>query len=442
MKNLPQKQQLENSITNAAPAGEKQLGPPAWLDNDAGARRLGYFAVGALFLVVGLLGSFAPLESAALAPGVVQVEGKRKAIQHLEGGIVSRILVSNGEWVEAEQPLLILDVTRALAERDILQGRLYNQQAAVDRLQSERDGLVSIAFRSSLGAAGDTDDRATTAMSNEQALFLTRFADRRAAEDVLASQQKGFERVMGSKQAVEESLRQEITDLQLLLSEGYVDKQRLRQLERSRTEVLGDLADLEVSIEEVDLRISQLHARFKKEVVDELALTLENLYDIEQQFSAADDRVQRSTIRSPVAGSVLNLVPNTIGAVIESGETLLEIVPRIGSLVIEARVSPMDIDRVSVGQAAEVRFSVFKDAYLVSGSLVKLSPDRLIDQATDVPYYSAEVKLAEEDLFLLDDMTIVPGMPAEVLIKTGERTMLGYVTSPIQRVFSRSLTED
>lgn len=418
------------------------MGPPDWLDNDAGARRLGYFAVGALFFVVGILGSFAPLESAALAPGVVQVEGKRKAVQHLEGGIVSRILVSNGEWVEANQPLLILDVTRSLAEKDILQGRMYNQQAAVDRLQAERDELVSIPFRSSLAEAGHTDDRANTAMANEQALFLTRFADRRATEDVLSSQQKGLELVMSSKQAVEESLRQEITDLQVLLSEGYVDKQRLRQLERSRTEVLGELADLEVSIEEVDLRISQLQARFKKEVVDELALTLENLYDIEQQLSAADDKVQRSTIRSPVAGSVLNLIPNTMGAVIASGETLLEIVPRIDSLVIEARVSPMDIDRVSVGQAAEVRFSVFKDAYLVSGSLVKLSSDRLIDQGSDVPYYAAEVKLAEEDLFLLDGMTLVPGMPAEVLIKTGERTMLGYVTSPIQRMFSRSLTED
>lgn len=411
-------------------------------DDERRTRNVGYGVAVLIVFTVFVWGTIAPLQSAAIAPGVVQVEGKRKAIQHLEGGIISQILVSNGEWVEAGQPLLILDATRSIAERDILQGRLYNQQAAVDRLKAERDETASVAFRAPLVEAGLLDDRAANAVSNERALFSARTADRLAEKDVLESQQKGLQLVLNSKQSVEESLAQEISDLKALLAEGYVDKQRLRQLERSRTEVLGELADLKVSIEEVSLRISQLRTRFKKDVVDELALTLENLYDIEQQFSAADDKVRRSTIRSPVAGTVLNLLPNTIGAVIRSGETLLEVVPRVDSLVIEARVAPMDIDRVSVGQAAEIRFSVFKDAYLVSGSLVKLSPDRLIDQEANLPYYAAEIQLADDDLFMLDGMTLVPGMPAEVLIKTGERTMLGYVTSPMKRMFSRSLTED
>lgn len=405
-------------------------------------RNIGYGIAILIVFVVFIWGAFAPLQSAAIAPGVVQVEGKRKAVQHLEGGIVSQILVSNGEWVEEDQPLLILEMARPFAERDILQGRLYNQQAAVDRLKAERDDLPSVPFRDSLVEAGYRDKRAANAVSNELALFSARAADRRAEEDVLASQRKGLRLVMDSKEAVEESLSLEILDLQELLTDGYVDKQRLRELERARTQVLGELADLRVAIEEVSLRVSQLRTRFKKEVVDELALTFEQLYDIEQQFSAADDAVERSTIRSPVAGTVLNLIPNTIGAVIGSGETLLEIVPHIDDLVVDARVSPMDIDRVSVGQPAEIRFSVFKDAYLVSGSLTKLSPDRLVDQETDLPYYSAEIKLVEEDLSLLEGMTLVPGMPAEVLIKTGERTMLGYITSPMRRGLSRSLTED
>ena len=411
-------------------------------NNERRTRFIGYGAAATMILVVFVWGAVAPLQSAAIAPGVVQVEGKRKAVQHLEGGIIAQILVANGEWVEADQPLLILDVARYVAERDILQGRLYNQQAAADRLQSERDDLSDVLFRGSLVDAGFIDDRAANAMSNEVALFSARSADRTAEEEVLASRKKGLSLVMDAKRSVEESLRQEIGDLSELLADGYVDKQRLRQLERSRAELIGELADLEVSIEEVSLRVSQLRTRFKKEVVDELALTLEQLYDIEQQFSAADDKVQRSTIRSPVAGTVLDLVPNTIGAVIGSGETLLEIVPSIDRLVVDARVTPMDIDRVSVGQDAEVRFSVFKDAYLISGSLTKLSPDRLVDQETNLPYYSAEIKLVEEDLSLLQGMTIVPGMPAEVLIKTGERTMLGYITSPMRRGFSRSLIEE
>jgi membrane fusion protein, epimerase transport system len=411
-------------------------------DKERNTRLIGYGVALCLMGVIFIWGAVAPIQSAALAPGIVQVEGKRKAIQHLEGGMIAQILVANGEWVEAGQPLLILDVTRTLAERDILQGRLYNQQAAVDRLQAERDNLPEVAFSSLLLDASPLDGRALNAISSEQALFSARSADRLAEEDVLASQRKGLKLVMASRQTVEESLRQEITDLQELLDEGYVDKQRLRELERARTQTLGELADLEVSIEETGLRISQLRTRFKKDVVDELAVTLEDLYDIKQQFAAADDKVQRATIRAPVEGTVLNLIPNTIGAVVNSGETLLEIVPVIDNLVVDARVSPMDIDRVSIGQAAEIRCSVFKDAYMVSGVLTRLSPDRLIDQATDMPYYSAEIKLLEEDLFLLDGMSLVPGMPAEVLIKTGQRTMLGYVISPMSRTFSRSLIED
>jgi epimerase transport system membrane fusion protein len=138
----------------------------------------------------------------------------------------------------------------------------------------------------------------------------------------------------------------------------------------------------------------------------------------------------------------LGLRPNTIGAVIGSGEILMEIVPESEDLVVDAQISPMDIDRVRVGQSAEVRFSVFKDAYMVTGSLVKLSADRLIDDDGDLHYYAGEIKLEKSDLQLLGGMALVPGMPAEVLIKTGERTMLGYLTSPMNRLFSRSLIED
>jgi len=411
-------------------------------DDDRSTRRVGYGVALSVITILFIWGGYAPLQSAAIAPGVVQVEGKRKPVQHLEGGIISQILVANGDVVEEDQALMTLDAARDRAERDILQGRLYNLAAAADRLKAERDDLSQVSFRNYLVDASAEDTRASNAISGELALFVARSNDRRAEEDLLASQKKGFELVLRSKRSVQDSLEQEIGDLQDLLIEGYVDKQRLRQLERSRAQVLGEIADLEVAIEEVSLRVSQANKRFKMEVVDELASTLEDLYDIEQRHAAADSRVRRATIRAPAAGVILNLKHNTLGAVIGSGETLLEIVPRIDELVIEARISPMDIDRVSVGQSAEVLFAVFKDAYRVSGTLTKLSPDRLIDPDTQFPYYSAEVKLLEEDLGLLEGRTLVPGMPAEVLIQTHERTMLGYLTSPMNRIFARSLKED
>ena len=428
---------------------------PEWLDNDRGARVIGYSVVGALAAVVLLWGVIAPIESAALAPGVVQVEGKRKAVQHLEGGIVTEILAGNGDWVAENQPLLQMDTTQTRAELQMIEGRRYNLLAMADRLVAERDDLEAIVFRDQLQSTSD-DLRATSAMAGEVAIFKARLADRRGEAAVLEQrisqleqQIKGLNAVRGSQLEVVGSLEEEILDLKELLSEGYVDKQRLRELERSRARSLGDIADIDsqlaaanVAVVETRLQILQLIKRFKTGVIDELKDSEELLYEVEQQFAAISDRVRRATVRAPVAGFVLGSNTTTIGAVVSAGAKLMQIVPSVDSLVIEARVSPLDIDRVRIGQPAEIRFSVFKDAYLVSGKLTKLSADRLIDEASNLPYYSAEIALLEEDKLLLEGMDLIPGMPAEVLIKTGERTMLGYLTSPLNRVFSTSLIED
>lgn len=410
--------------------------------NDRRLRRIGY-AVG-VFLIFGLGGwaACAPLESAALAPAVVQVIGKRKAVQHLEGGIVAEIRVASGDLVTAGQPLVLLDATRDKAEMMIAQGRIYNMQAAADRLSAERDGTDDVTFSESLRAAIKIDSRAEAAVSRENSLFSVRLADRLGEKAVLDTRRQGLALVISAKQRVAESLEQEMSDLAELLEDGYVDKQRIRQLERDQAELYGQIADLEVSLQKVGLEILQLEKIFKTKVVDELSATLEELYDLERKYEAISDRVNRATITAPVSGEVIDLRLNAIGAVIGSGETIMELVPASDGIFIEARVSPMDIDRVRVGQPAEIRFSVFKDAYLVSGVLTKISADRLIDQASDMAYYEAEINLFEEDLKLLGDVELVPGMPAEALIKTGQRTMLGYITSPLSRMFSRSLTED
>jgi len=434
---------------------ESKAVAPEWLDNDRGARVIGYSVVGALAAVVLLWGVIAPIESAALAPGVVQVEGKRKAVQHLEGGIVAEILAGNGDWVAENQPLLQMDTTQTRAELQMIEGRRYNLLAMADRLVAERDDLEAIVFRDQLESTSD-DSRAASAMAGEAAIFEARLADRRGEAAVLEQQIsqleqqiKGLDAVRGSQLEVVGSLEEEILDLKELLSEGYVDKQRLRELERSRARSLGDIADIDsqlaaakVAVVETRLQILQLIKRFKTGVIDELKDAEELLYEVEQQFAAISDRVRRATVRAPVAGFVLGSNTTTIGAVVSAGAKLMQIVPSVDSLVIEARVSPLDIDRVRIGQPAEIRFSVFKDAYLVSGKLTKLSADRLIDEASNLPYYSAEIALLEEDKFLLEGMDLIPGMPAEVLIKTGERTMLGYLTSPLNRVFSTSLIED
>ena len=415
---------------------------PSWMDNDRPVRRAGYTILLLFVFGVGAWAVFAPLESAAIAAGVVQVEGKRKLVQHLEGGIVAELAVANGDSVEQGQPLILLDATKDRAEKQILRGRIFNTQALVDRLQAERDDLLNVAFSASLIDTAALDQRAQIAMDNETSLFSVRMADRLGEESVVQSRISGASELARSKGIIVDSLEEEIADLKILLADGYVDKQRLRQLERTKNQTLGELSDLDVAMREGQLKVLQIRKRFKTQVVDSLTEAREKLYDLEQQYEAVADRVARATIRSPVKGTVLNVEINTIGAVVTPGQTLMEIVPDADKLVIDARVSPMDIDRVEVGQPAEVRFSVFKDAYMVSGTLTKLSADRLVDQGSDMPYYSAEIRLLEEDLHLLRGMSLVPGMPAEVLIKTGERTMMRYLTSPLARITSRSLIED
>ncbi len=436
-------------------SAEQQVVP--WFDSDRRLRRLGYWLTAVLVFGCGVWASFAPIDTGALAPGIVQVEGKRKSVQHLEGGIVAAIMVSNGDSVSKDDPLLSVDVTQANSELLILAGRRIDLQGKLDRLVAERDDMDSLRFSEGLRVLGEDDDRAATAMASESTLFTARRADRDGEVQLLLQQQAqlseqaaGFEAILASSNTLLSSLDTEIADLAELLRDGYVDKQRLRELERSRSRVLGEIAETKskiasanVAIAESQLQIVQLNKRFKSEVVDELKQIQTALYDVTQQFNTVLDRVERAIIRSPADGIVLNTSTTTVGAVISAGEELMEIVPHDKALIIEARVSPLDIDRVQAGQSAEVRFAVFKDAYLVTGKLTKLSADRLIDSSTNTPYFAAEVAIEQGDFErFYNGARLVPGMPAEVLIKTGERTFIDYILSPLKRTFSTSLLED
>ena len=430
----------------------KDLAP----DDDSSIRAYGYAAILLIFGLGGLWLVFAPLESAALAIGTVSVEGKRKQVQHFEGGVIAEILVKNGDLVESGEKLLILDAARDRAELQILRGRSDNTLALVNRLQAERDDQTEIIFSEELLTNAATDARASEAITNETALFDVRLVNRNGERALLQQkvsqlneQLAGQKLLKDNKIEIADSLEEEISDLKALLIDGYVDKQRIRELERSRTQSLGELADLQaniatldIAIKEAELEILQLVKRFKNDVVAQLLQAQADLFDIRQQITAVADRVERATLTSPTAGVVMAFSKNTLGSVIRPGETVLEIVPEGETLVVDAKISPMDIDRIRIGQEVEVRFGVFKDAYNISGTLTRVSADILIDENTQTGFYTAEVRLVQADLKYLGGQVIVPGMPAEVLIKTGDRTMLGYLLSPLNRMFSRSFTED
>ncbi len=418
-------------------------------------RRIGLYIVAIVFGGFGLWAVLAPLDSAALAPGVITVKSHRKAVQHLEGGIVSEILVTDGQLVEQGQKLLVLDATQARAELGILMGQYYTVRAKERRLVAERDLSALVEFPVTLNVK---DSRASEAIRNEEQIFDARRSDRLGEIEVLdqriiqlESQIEGLQALIASKEEIVLSYNEEVQDLTELLSDGFVDKQRLRELQRSRSRAVGEVADhrsaiaqAEVKIGETRLQKLQLNKRFITEVVDQLAEAQATVYDLRERISAIEDRVRRSVITAPVAGIVLGMNTHTIGGVVQAGKVLLDIVPELAELVVEARLSPMDIDRVSIGMDATIRFSAFKNATTptIHGSLSKISADRLVDEQTGQPYYLIQVVVSEEGKKMLGSLILIPGMPAEVLIKTGERTLFQYLVQPATNAFARSLIED
>ena len=397
----------------------------------------------------------APLDSAALAPGSVVVDGYRKTVQHLEGGIVKTIDVNDGDNVQKDDVLITLDDTLAKSELGITQGQIYALEATKARLEAERDQSNQIDF-SDLTAPQDS--RTLDAISNEKAVFNARNAANQGQVDVLTKriaqldeQIAGLKSTIKNRTTLVESFKSEILELRELLNDGFVDIQRIRELERRKAELETSIAEANSSIAQINVRkgetelqIAQLQKEIKTEVVNQLTQLEIKLSDLLERQRALKSRLDRTVIKAPESGMVMALNAHTIGGVIRGGEPILEIVPTDTELVIEAQVTPVDIDRVSIGMVAEVRFSAFKQSITptIDGQVVSISADRLVDPNNGLPYYLAKIRLPEDEKAKLGKLQLVAGMPAEVLIKTGERTVFEYLIQPATDAVARSMIED
>ena len=341
--------------------------------------RAGYILILILFGGFGSWAVFAPIESSAIASGTVQVEGNVKPVEHLEGGMVAEIFVSNGDEVELGQPLLQLDRTVIQAELEIIKGKIWTQQARADRLTSERDDLEQVAF--SAGLASAVDQRAIAARNSELAIFTARRASRLGEVEVgtqrirgLQEQIDGTTEVLAAKNTVVTSIKNEIGELNKLLADGFVDKQRVRELNCVLATSLGELADIEakkssqlIAQKEAELALLQIDKRFKMQVVDDLRASEEALFDSIQKKLAYENRNERTLIIAPNPGIILGLNVNTLGAVIAPGEAVLSIVPNLGDLVVRAKFSPMDIDRIEMAKKRRYDFPFLKTLTLFPG---------------------------------------------------------------------------
>jgi epimerase transport system membrane fusion protein len=424
--------------------------------DDRGVRRIGTIFLIVTLVISGVWAFLAPLDEAALASGVVMVKSHKKTIQHLDGGIVSQLVVKDGDIVKQGDLLVTLDGTADKAQLEIARGQFIATVAQLARYEAEREGKSVVNYPLTLD--DEIDPRVVEAKQSENQIFKARksaflgeIALLKQRADQLSSKIEGLKGQRTSKQLLVSSYSDEAKDLTELLEKGFTDKQRLRDVTRNHAVNTGEISALsaeiastQIQISETKLEIIQLEKKFQEEVAKKLSELQTQLYDINQRILAINDKVVRVEIKAPVAGRVMGLAVHTLGGVILPGHPILEIVPQTEELVIDAQVSPMDIDRVSVGLVAEVRFSAFKQALtpVIEGKVINISADRILDERSGMPYYQAQVELTPESAQKITHLDLVPGMPVEVLIKTGERTVFEYLIKPITNVFARAFIED
>ena len=443
-------------MTAADPSG------PAEAAGRSGPRIRGSVLAGAIVVALffgGLGGwaAFAPLAGAALAPGVVSPEGSRKTVQHLEGGIIGRILVDDGDVVAAGDPLVVLADTQARAAAQMLTTQYQHLAATYARLSAEQAAAERLAFPAWLSRVVAQNGNGDI-LAAERTLFASRQEARQAQRDILRQRiaQLG-EQIVGLTAQIDAQTTQlaligeEVAAVERLVAQGLERRPRLLALQRSEAEIAGArarnraaIAEAEQAIGAAELEIIGVDTHHLDEVAGQLIAVQSELSSVGERLRAAEDVLARTIIAAPVAGTVVGLRFRTPGGVITAGAAILDIVPDEDDLLIDARVSPLDIDDVHLGLPAQVHLSAYRQRVLprIDGVVRQLSADRLTDEATGEAYFLARVEVDRDTLAGLDaDIALLPGMPADVMIMTTPRTALDYLLGPVLDSFRRSFRE-
>lgn len=415
----------------------------------------GIIVFGLFFGGLGAWGALAPLESAAIAPGFVVVQGNRKQVQHLEGGIVADILVEEGSYVTAGQPLIYLDETQARASLGLLRSQLRASVALEARLIAERDDLAEIEFPDWL-VKDITEAGATQILRGQERIFSARREAVESQTRILEQRTTQIkEEITGLRAEIRAQdrqlalIREEEASVKDLLEKGYERRPRLLALQRAIAELEGAraqnvarVARAKQNIGENELRAIDLRVQILNDAVQKLREEQNRIADLTERIRAAQDILERTTITAPVSGRVVNLQVFTRGGVITPRETVMDIVPQDDALMISAQVSPIDIDVVRAGLPVQLRFVALNRRVTptLSGEVVTVSADRLTDERTGSNYFEALIAIDEDQVFA-DEIIISPGMPVDAMILTGEQTALAYLTKPIMGSINRALRE-
>lgn len=443
----------------------KQLAGPqsAPIDSDgwsAGAwKRLGF--IFSAILVFGLFGwgAFAKLAGAVVATGQLRVEAQRQVVQHIDGGVVGEIFVRDGDVVEGGAILIRLDGTQLNSELRALESQLYEIMARRGRLTAEELDLDQVDFDEELIEVARTNDDVRDLIEGQLRLFNNRRETMETEFQVMDEREGQIEEQIEGAQAEIEAINQQMTfieaeliDMRGLETKGLVRRDRLMSLERERARLLGEFGQMKAQAAQLKGQISEMRVeelRMKATRREEATRELRELgfreLELKERRLALRERLSRLEITAPRSGIVYDMKVHALNSVIRPAEPILFIVPNDTGLVIDAQIDPINIDQVYVGQESVLRLSALNTRTTpeLFGAVTNVSADAFTDEQTGISYYRAEVQLNEGELDRLDDgITLVPGMPAEVYIQTGERTPIEYLMKPLTDYFNRAAREE
>jgi len=418
----------------------------------------GMATVCVLVLGLGLWASQAELAGAVIAPGLVEVEGRIQVVEHPDGGVVEDVLVREGDLISAGTVLMRLDGSVLEAQLSIIQTQLDEIGARSARLVAERDGIEMPAMGGEFASRAKAEPDILEIYGGQRRLFKARAETYQKTVDALSEQRKQIRSEISGQEAQESAFGEQlalVTDelegLDRLLAQGLVVKSQVLELRRERAQLSGLYGEVQASIArnrgriaELDTELLRLAASRREEAETELREMLIRRAELTERKGALSVKRERLDLKAPITGIVHDLAVTSVNAVIRPDESVLYVVPQDERLVVAARVDSTQVDSVYAGQEVVLRFSAFQSRTTpeLKGTLDRVSPDALIDDATGRQYYSAYVSLKDGELERLEERRLVPGMPVEVFIQTGTRTPLAYLLQPFTDYFNRALREE
>ncbi len=380
--------------------------------------------------------SFLPIKSASIADGVVVLDFNRKNIQHLEGGIINQILVREGQMVDEGDILLYLHDIKAKSEQQILKERLWTTQLQKERLVAEKDDKSNfyLAEKHKYRIFGESEeDQAKIAeiAANQLRLFQSRQAKRRGEAKVLETKLKSAETRL-------RLFQQELSLIKPLVEEDNLPVLRELDLQKS-------IAQAEEEAETAKLQIANYRNNELSQTLQEIKESDMEIVALYNQLSASKDVLKRSAIKSPVSGKVMNIKYHTIGAVVPPGGEIMNIVPQHEELIIEAKVKPQDIDNVVIGMKSKIQLTAYKGKKVpkLNGEVINISADIITNEQTRESYFLARISISKKDIEnLKDKIELYPGMPAQVFIITGSRSLVSYLFMPISDSAYKAFREE